>query len=91
MCPENMKGHGLLGELSVMDSAKGWGWKDRPWEIVEGLHAMQKSLNCILFSGEPVEDLIREVVWSNLHFIKVTLAKVVKNGKLQWDSNKETR
>lgn len=56
-----------------MYSAKERGWKNRQPEIVEGLHAMQKGLNFILYSGEPAEDLIREVAGSNLHFTKVIL------------------
>ena len=68
-----MKDHGLLGDESVLYSAKWSGWKNRQPEIVEGLHAMQRSLNFILYSGKPAEDLIREVAGSNLHFIKVIL------------------
>lgn len=80
----------LLGNVSVVYSAKGRGWKNRQPEIVKGLHAMQKGLNFILYSGEPAEDSIREVEASNLHFTKVILVWVVKSGTVQRDLNRGT-
>lgn len=64
-----MKDCGLLGGKSVLYSAKGWGWKNRQLEIVEALHAMQRSLNFIPTEGEIAADLIREARASNLHFL----------------------
>ena len=66
-------------------TAKGRGWKNRQLKIVKGLHVMQKGLNFVLYSGEPAEDLIKEVEASNLHFTKVILVWVVKNGTVQRD------
>lgn len=75
----------LLGNVSVVYTAKGRGWKNRQLKIVKGLHVMQKGLNFVLYSGEPAEDLIKEVEASNLHFTKVILVWVVKNGTVQRD------